>query len=117
MADPVEQMPNLQPPINWCPAPPKIISADVFPYEANEVAISHSEAGHLAPDVVLTGAAASSALCQFLLIRHFGVNWRHLKDLTLRDALLRGAAPAFRNRHDAAIHDPRIQRLRWLRAQ
>ena len=93
--DPVEKMPNLQPPINWCPAPPKIVSADVFPYEANEVAISHTEAGHLAPDVVLTGATASSALCQFLLIRDFGVNWRHLKDLTLRDALLRAQLQRF----------------------
>jgi hypothetical protein len=86
--DPVEKMPNLQPPINWCPAPPKIVSTDVFPYQANEVAISHTEAGHLTPDVVLTGAAASNSLCQFLLIRDFGVNWRHIKALTLHDALL-----------------------------
>ena len=86
--DPVEQMPNFQPPINWCPAPPKIVSKDVFPYQANEVAISHTEAGHLTPDVVLTGAAASNSLCQFLLIRDFGVNWRHIKALTLHDPLL-----------------------------
>jgi hypothetical protein len=86
--DPVEKMPNLQPPINWCPAPPKIVSTDVFPYQANEVAISHTEAGHLTPDVVLTGAAASNSLCQFLLIRDFGVNWRHIKALALHDALL-----------------------------
>jgi hypothetical protein len=59
--DPVEKMPNFQPPINWCPAPPKIVSTDVFPYQANEVAISHTEAGHLTPDVVLTGAAASNS--------------------------------------------------------
>ena len=86
--DPVEKMPNSQPPINWCPAPPKIVSPDVFPYQANEVAISHTEAGHLTPDVVLTGAAASNSLCQFLLIRDFGVDWRHIKTLTLHDALL-----------------------------
>ena len=86
--DPVEKMPNFQPPINWCPAPPKIVSTDVFPYQGNEVAISHTEAGHLTPDVVLTGAAASNSLCQFLLIRDFGVNWRHIKALTLHDALL-----------------------------
>ena len=86
--DPVEKMPNIQPPINWCPAPPKIVSTDVFPYQANEVAISHTEAGHLTPDVVLTGVARNS-LCQFLLIRDFGVNWRHVKALTLSDALLR----------------------------
>jgi hypothetical protein len=93
--DPVEKMPNLQPPINWCPAPPKVVSTDVFPYEANEVAISHTEAGHLAPDVVLTGATATSALCQFLLIRDFGVNWRHLKTVTLHDALLRAQLQRF----------------------
>ena len=46
--DPVEQIPNFQPPINWCPAPPKIVSNDVFPYQANEVAVSRTEAGHLA---------------------------------------------------------------------
>jgi hypothetical protein len=94
-ADPVEKMPNLQPPINWCPAPPKIVSRDVFPYQPNEVAISHTEAGHLAPDVVLTGAAASSALCQFLLIRDFGVNWRHLKNVARYDPLLMGQLHRF----------------------
>jgi hypothetical protein len=93
--DPVEKMPNLQPPMNWCAAPPKIVSTDVFPYEANEVAVSHTEAGHLSPDVVLTGATASDALCQFLLIRDFGVNWRHIKALTLRDALLRAQLHRF----------------------
>ncbi len=93
--DPVEKMPNLQPPINWCPAPPKVVSRDVFPYQANEVAISHTEAGHLAPDVVLTGAAASSSLCQFLLIRDFGVNWRHLKGVALHDGLLRAQLQRF----------------------
>ena len=93
--DPVEKMPNFQPPINWCPAPPKIVSTDVFPYQANEVAISHTEAGHLTPDVVLTGAAASNSLCQFLLIRDFGVNWRHIKALTLHDALLRAQLNRF----------------------
>jgi hypothetical protein len=86
--DPVEKMPNFQPPINWCPAPPKIVSNAVFPYQANEVAISHTEVGHLTPDVVLTGAAASGSLCQFLLIRDFGVNWRHIKASALHDALL-----------------------------
>ena len=94
-ADPVEKMPNLQPPINWCPAPPKIVSTAVFPYQANEVAISHTEAGHLTPDVVLTGAAASSSLCQFLLIRDFGVNWRHLKGVALHDALLKAQLQRF----------------------
>jgi hypothetical protein len=93
--DPVEKMPNFQPPINWCPAPPKIVSTDVFPYQANEVAISHTEAGHLTADVVLTGAAASNSLCQFLLIRDFGVNWRHIKALTLHDALLRAQLNRF----------------------
>jgi hypothetical protein len=87
MADP---MPNVWTPTNpnWCPAPPKIVSTDVFPYQANEVAISFTEAGHLTPDVVLTGAAASDSLCQFLLIRDFGVNWRHIKVSTLHEALL-----------------------------
>ena len=101
MADPIEQMPNgwnpagpidnmpsIPSPINWCPAPPKFVGSDVFPYEANEVAISHTEAGHLSHDVVLTGAAPSDVLCQFLLIRDFGVDWRHLKATTLHDALL-----------------------------
>src|ERR1700759_4094080 len=88
-ADPVEKMPNLPPAQNWCAAPPKIVSTDVFAYQANEVAISHTEGGHLNPDVVLTGGQASNVLCQFLLIRDFGVNWRHLKTVALHDALLK----------------------------
>jgi hypothetical protein len=91
----VEQMPNSPPPQNWCAAPPSIVSTDVFAYQAREVDISHTEAGHLAPDVILTGAAASNVLCQFLLIRDFGVNWRHLKTLTLNDALLKAQLHRF----------------------
>ena len=51
--DPVEKMPNLQPPINWCPAPPKVVSTDVFPYQANEVAIS-------TPKLVISPRTSSS---------------------------------------------------------
>jgi hypothetical protein len=87
-AGPVETMPNL-PPQNLCAAPPKIVSTAVFSYQAHEVDISHTEAGHLAPDVVLTGAQASNVLCQFLLIRDFGLNWRHLKTVALDDPLLK----------------------------
>jgi outer membrane protein OmpA-like peptidoglycan-associated protein len=94
-AGPVDQMPNSRPQQNWCAAPPSLVSTDVFAYQVNEVVTSHTEAGQLNPDVVLNGAQASNVLCQYLLIRDFGVGWRHLKTSTLNDALLKAQIRRF----------------------
>lgn len=50
-------------------------------YAAGEEARSHSEAGHLAPDVTLHAPGE-------LLIADFGVDWRHVKASTQREPLL-----------------------------
>ena len=50
-------------------------------YAAGEEARSHSEDGHLAPDVTLDAPGE-------LLIADFGVDWRHVKTSTQREPLL-----------------------------
>jgi hypothetical protein len=87
MPDPIEQMPNVLPPDKSCPVLPKVNSNAVFPYQPNEIAISHTEAGHLAPDVGMFPALGNPA-CQYLIIRDFGVDWRHVKSSTKNDLLL-----------------------------
>ncbi|QOZ09690.1 hypothetical protein [Bradyrhizobium sp. CCBAU 51765] len=81
---PVEQMPNMatQP---QCSPLAKVHSAAVFPYVANEVATSRTEVGHLGVDVSLV---PPTGICQYLIIWDFGVDWRHLKNIAKRDALL-----------------------------
>ena len=67
----------------WCPELRKIQSDTCFPYEPQEIAISHTAPGHLTPDVVLVppGPSAPNVIvsCRYLIIRDFGVNWRHVK--------------------------------------
>jgi hypothetical protein len=91
---PIERMPNVPLPRKWCPELPRIHSNAVFPYQPNEIAISRTEGGHLAPDVVLIPNAASpdptigDPICQYLVIRDFGVDWRHVKSATRNEPLL-----------------------------
>jgi hypothetical protein len=87
MPDPIERMPNVLPPDKWCPEPPKVTSNDVFPYQPNEIAISRTEAGHLPLDVVMF-PPLGGGVCQYLIIRDFGVDWRHVKASTTKDPLL-----------------------------
>jgi hypothetical protein len=82
---PVEQMPNMAAPQLQCSPLAKVHSAAVFPYQANEVATSRTEVGHLGVDVSLVPPAG---LCQYLIIWDFGVDWRHLKNIAKRDPLL-----------------------------
>src|SRR5262245_24608889 len=74
---PVEQMPNMATPQPQCSPLAKVHSAAVFPYQANEVATSRTEIGHLGVDVSLVPPAG---ICQYLIIWDFGVDWRHLKN-------------------------------------
>ncbi|MCI0591320.1 MAG: hypothetical protein L0Y67_06940 [Gammaproteobacteria bacterium] len=68
---------------DWCPELRKIQSNTCVSYEPQEVAISHTAPGHLTPDVVLVppGLPAPNVIvsCRYLIIRDFGVNWRHVK--------------------------------------
>ena len=83
---PVEQMPNMASPQPQCSPLAKIHSNAVFPYQPNEVATSRTEVGHLGQDVAMVPPGA--AICQYLIIRDFGVDWRHLKTIAKLDPLL-----------------------------
>lgn len=83
---PVEQMPNMATPQPQCSELAKVHSIAVFPYQPNEIATSRTEAGHLAADVALLPPGA--AICQYLFIMDFGVDWRHLKTIAKLDPLL-----------------------------
>jgi hypothetical protein len=81
---PVEQMPNLA--SQHCSELAKVHSNAVFPYQPNEVATSRTEAGLLPADVAMVPPGA--AICQYLFIMDFGVDWRHVKTSTKLDPLL-----------------------------
>ena len=84
---PIERMPNVRQPNKWCPELAKVHSNAVFPYQPNEIAISRTEGGNLAQDVVMI-PAVGNAICQYLVIRDFGVDWRHVKSSTRNHPLL-----------------------------
>lgn len=70
-------------PKKWCPELGKIRSNICFSYAPQEISISRTAAGHLTPDVVLVqpGAPLPNTIvsCGYLIIRDFGVDWRHVK--------------------------------------
>jgi hypothetical protein len=80
---PVRMPTNPLVPKKWCPELGKIQSNTCFPYEPQEIAISRTAAGHLTPDVVLVqpGIVLPNVIvsCRYLIIRDFGVDWRHVK--------------------------------------
>lgn len=67
----------------WCPELRKIRSDTCASYQPQEIAISHTASGHLTPDVVLVPPGPlgpnSNIRCRYLIIRDFGVDWRHVK--------------------------------------
>src|SRR5215510_14922908 len=73
----------------WCPELQKIQSDTCASYGPNEVRLSYTEAGHLTPDVVLapSGLLAPNVVlkCGYLIIRDFGVDWRHVKQSTMNE--------------------------------
>lgn len=95
---PMEQMPNMGAPQLQCSALAKVYSAAVFPYQANEVATSRTEVGHLGVDVSLVPPVG---VCQYLIIWDFGVDWRHLKNIAQHDPLL--AAQLIRFETDTSL--------------
>jgi hypothetical protein len=99
---PIERMPNVLPPGKWCPELRKIHSTAVFPYQPHEIAISRTEAGHLAQDVIIKpnpvmipDPAIGDPICRYLVIRDFGVDWRHVKSSTKGDPILLGQLNLF----------------------
>lgn len=80
-------------PKQWCPELGKIKSSTCFSYEAQEIAISRTAAGHLTPDVVLVqpGKVLPNVVvsCRYLIIRDFGVDWRHVKLAARNEQLLK----------------------------
>lgn len=84
----------------WCPQLSKITSETcVAAYQPNEIRISKTEAGHLTPDVVLVPAGLPGPnvkiICQYLIIRDFGVNWRHLKTATINEQFFKDMLAKF----------------------
>jgi hypothetical protein len=80
---PVPMPTNPLVPKKWCPERSKIQSPSCFPYAPQEITISRTAAGHLTPDVILVqpGTALPNVVvsCGYLIIRDFGVDWRHIK--------------------------------------
>ncbi len=70
-------------PKEWCPELRKTESHSCFIYAPQEIFISRTSAGHLTPDVVLMQPAVAApnivVSCGYLIVRDFGVDWRHVK--------------------------------------
>jgi hypothetical protein len=77
----------------WCSELKKIQDSFCYSYGPQEIATSKTEAGHLTPDVVLVQSPAVPQnhflSCQYLIIRDFGVGWRHLKLSTMNEQLFK----------------------------
>src|SRR6187401_2553396 len=74
---------NPVPPKSWCPELATVRESGCAAYGPAEVATSITAAGHLTPDVVLVQPAVLvpnvTLACRYLVIRDFGVDWRHVK--------------------------------------
>lgn len=77
---------------DWCPELRKLQSNVCTGYAPTEARISYTNAGHLTPDVVMvpSGIPAPDVkiTCRYLIIRDFGVDWRHVKEPTKSEPLL-----------------------------
>jgi hypothetical protein len=78
-----ERMPtNPLVPKPYCPELNTVKSDVCFNYEPSEISVSRTAAGHLNSDVVFFIPVAppdSITKCGYLIIRDFGVDWRHVK--------------------------------------
>jgi hypothetical protein len=83
----------------WCPELRKIRSNTSVSYQPQEVVISHTASGHLTPDVVLVppGPLAPNVniLCRYLILRDFGVDWRHVKLATRNEQFFKDMLSQF----------------------
>jgi hypothetical protein len=82
-----------------CPPLVKSDNAICYAYGPTEIAVSKTEVGHLNPDVVLVQPTVTEpnlvVTCRYLIIRDFGVTWRHLKKSTLSETLLKDSLALF----------------------
>lgn len=82
-----------------CPPLFKSNNAICYAYDATEIAKSKTEVGHLDPDVVLVAPASPGPefeiMCRYLIIRDFGVTWRHLKTRTINEPLFKSQLALF----------------------
>jgi len=90
---PVPMPTNPVPPKSWCPELATVQRGLCASYEPAEIAKSRTAAGHLTPDVVLVQPAALqpnvTLACRYLVIRDFGVDWRHVKLAARNEQLLK----------------------------
>src|SRR5262245_51861604 len=84
---------------DWCPELTKIQSAACWPYTATEVQVSRSNAGHLTPDVILFPSGQipphKNLVCSYIIIRDFGVDWRHVKPTVMNEPLFQAQRAIF----------------------
>jgi hypothetical protein len=82
-----------------CPPLFKSNNAFCYAYAPTEIAVSKTEAGHLTPDVVLVQPTVTApgfeVTCRYLIIRDFGVTWRHLKTSTINEPLFKSSLAIF----------------------
>src|SRR5258708_28615499 len=107
---PIERMPNVRQPNKWCPELTKIHSNAVFQYQPHEIAISRTEGGHLAQDVVMI-PAVGNAICYMPIPRYtrFRRRLEACQVLYEESSPFVGAAQPIRNRQVIAVPDRRIQ--------
>lgn len=94
------QMPtNPVVPKPWCPELNKIQSSTCFPYALQEIVVSRTAAGHLTPDVVLVQPPVLvpnvTLSCRYLIIRDFGIDWRHVKLAARNEQLFKDSLNQF----------------------
>ena len=96
---PVPMPTNPVVPKPWCSQLSKIENKICFAYAPTEIATSRTEAGHLAPDVVLVQPGLipqnTFVACRFLIIRDFGVDWRHVKRAATSEPLFQTTLARF----------------------
>jgi len=77
----------------WCPELATVKDAMCASYEPGEVARSRTAAGHLTTDVVLIQPPVLvpnvTLACRYLVVRDFGVDWRHVKLAAKSEQLLK----------------------------
>ena len=82
-----------------CPPLLKSNNSFCYAYAPTEIAVSKTEAGHLTPDVVLVQPTVAVpnvvVTCRYLIIRDFGVTWRHLKTSTINEPLFKSSLALF----------------------
>jgi hypothetical protein len=78
----------------WCPKLYTVQSNACGSYGSQEIAVSRTASGHITPDVILMppglGIPRSVTIsCKYLIIRDFGVDWRHVKLATRNEQLFK----------------------------